>query len=123
MAERDLPIAGAPEEESLADELRGLADDAKALAQAEFAYQKSRATYAGKQAAIVAALGGGALVFLFFAVEALVFGAILALAPRLTALGATAAVAGSLVAMALLCVVVAFVRWKRMTAKIAEQSN
>lgn len=126
MNDEDLPFAGTlntPEKESLGDELRGLADDARALAQAEFAYQKSRATYAGKQVAIIAGLGGGALVFLFFAVEALVFGAVLTLAPRLTPLGATAAVTGCLVAAALLCVALALFRWKRMKAKITEQDD
>ena len=126
MDNEDLQFGGtlnAPEKESVADELRGLASDARALAQAEFVYQKSRAAYACKQAAIIAGLVGAALVFLFFAVEALVFGAILALAPRLTALGATAAVTGSLVAAALLCVALALYRWKRMKAKITEQGD
>ena len=113
----------AHEEESLSDELRSLADDARALAKAEFAYHKSRATYAGKQALIAAALTGAALVFLFFAVEAVVFGAILALSPSLSPMGATAAVTGGLAGAAVLCVALALFRWKRMKAKIAEQDD
>lgn len=110
-------------QESLAGELRGLADDARAFALAEFAYQKSRATYAGKQAAIVAGLVGAALVLLFFALEALVFGAILALAPRLGAVGATATVTVALLAAAVLAVAVALVRWQRMKARIAQEDD
>lgn len=109
--------------ESIADELRGLAQDARALAAAELAYQKSRATYAGVQAAIVAGLVGGALVLLFFAVEALVFGAILTLTPRLGPLGATAAVTASLLCIALLLLVMALIRWKRMKAQISRQDD
>jgi hypothetical protein len=126
MDEEDLPFArtvDASEPESLVDELRELADDAQALARAEFAYQKSRASYAGKQALIIAGFGGAALVFLFFAVEALVFGAILTLAPHLTALVATAAVMGVLVAAALLCAALALFRWRRMKTKIAERGD
>ncbi|MDG2004255.1 MAG: phage holin family protein [Novosphingobium sp.] len=126
MEDDDLPRAGsldASQPETLADELRGLADNARALAQAEFAYQKSRASYAGKQVGIIAVLVGGALVFLFFAVEALVFGAVLTLAPRLSALGATAVVTASLVIAALLCVALALFRWKKMKAKITEQGD
>jgi len=126
MDEDDLPKKSAmrvEREETIAEELRGLADDARALAQAEFAYQKSRASYAGRQALIIAILGGAALVFLFFAVEALVFGAILALTPKLTALGATAAVTGGLGAAALISVLVAFGTWKRMKSKISERDD
>jgi hypothetical protein len=111
------------ERESLSDELRGLAEDARAFARAELAYQKSRASYAGKQTAIIAGCVGAALVFLFFAVEALVFGAILALTPGLGAIGATAAVVGSLLLAALLVVAVARLRWNRMKAKIAQQDD
>lgn len=124
MDDRDSPATLAlPEQESLADELRGFTEDARAYASAEFAYQKSRATYAGKQALIAAGLAGAALVFLFFALEALVFGAIIVLAPSLTPLGATAAVTGSLVAAALLLFALAMFRWRRMKAKIAEQDD
>jgi len=111
------------EQETLADEFKGLVSDAQAFAQAEFAYQKSRASYAGKQALIAAGLVGAGLVFLFFAVEALVFGALLALAESLTPLGATAAVTAILVAAALLCMLLALIRWKRMKAKIGEQDD
>jgi hypothetical protein len=126
MDNEDTAFAGTmkgQKDESLTDELRGLAADTRALAHAEFAYQKSRASYAGKQAAIVAGLVGAALIFLFFAVEALVFGAILALTPRLTPLGAMGAVTGGLIVAALACVAFALFRWKRMKAKITEQSN
>lgn len=103
--------------------MRALADDARTLAQAELAYQKSRATYAGKQALFIAASLGAALVFLFFAVEALVLGAVLALTPLLSAWGATAAVTAILVLAALLAVVTALARWRTMKTKITEQGD
>lgn len=126
MDDPNLPTTGtspAPEEEGLVDELRALADDARTLAQAELAYQKSRATYAGKQALFIAASLGAALVFLFFAVEALVLGAVLALTPLLSAWGATAAVTAILVLAALLAVVTALARWRTMKTKITEQGD
>lgn len=123
MDQTEHPFASAHEEEvgeqSLPDELRRLADDARSLAEAEFAYQKSRATYAGKQVAIIAVLGVVAAVFLFFALMALVVGTVIALASALGAWGSMAVVTGVLVAIAIGCVIVAILRWKSMMAVIA----
>lgn len=126
MDKQNRPSAN-PEElrtrESIADELRGLVEDARDLALAEFAYQKSRATYAGVQAAIVVGLVGAALALLFLAIEALVFGAILALSPQLGPIGATGAVIACLLFAALLLVMVALFRWKRMKVQISRQDD
>ncbi len=88
---------------TLGEDLRDLAAEAKALALAELAYQKSRAAYAAGEAKGIAALAVVALVFVFFAVMALVVGLVIALGPLLTAWGAMAAVTLALLAIAALC--------------------
>lgn len=82
----------AAKERSLVEDLRLLTDDAKALARAEYAYQKSRAFHAGqelKRAVIFTAL---AVACVIVALMALTMGAVLALTPVLGAWGATGAV-------------------------------
>lgn len=108
-------------ERSLADDLRQLADDARALAQAEMAYQKSRAAFAGQETRGIAVLGLLAAVLAFFALMALVVGLIVALAPLLTAWGATAVCFGGLLLLAGLCAGMARSRWKRMVALLSDQ--
>ena len=110
-------------ERSLEEDLRQLADDARALAQAELAYQKSRAAFAGREAGRMAILGVAAAVFLFFALMALTLGLVIALTPALTAWGATAAVSGGLLLIALVCALIAAARWKYMTAALSDRSS
>lgn len=86
---------------SLQDDLRDLADEARTAAETEFAFQKARASYAGKSAPKIAALFVGAAVFAFFAMMALVVGLVIALAPLLTAWGSMALVTVALLALAL----------------------
>ena len=88
---------------SLPDDVRGLAEQARIFAQAELAYQKSRASYLGSEARTIAMLGAVAGVLVFFALIGLVFGLILALAPLITAWGSTALVCGVLLIVALVC--------------------
>ena len=108
-------------ERSLPEDLRQLAEDARALAEAEFAYQKSRAAFAGQEAKRIAILGLLAAVLVFFALMTLTFGLVLALTPLLTAWGATALVVGGLLLAAVLCGVVAAGLWRRMTATLADK--
>lgn len=88
---------------TLAEDLRDLAEEAKALALAELAYQKSRATYAASEAKGIAILAVVALVFVFFAVMAFVVGLVIALGPLLTAWGAMVVVTLGLLAITAAC--------------------
>lgn len=112
------PIDAAQDEardnRAVQDDLRSLAREARALAEAEIAFQKSRAAYAGSEAKNIALLGVAAAVFLFFAVMALVVGLVLALAPLLTPWGSMAVVTLGLLLVTALCVSSAARRWKRM---------
>lgn len=92
---------------NLAEDLRLLADEAKAFAQAELAFQKARAAYAGRQMRTVAILLALALVLAFFAVLALVVGLVIALGPVLTPWGAVAFVTLLLLALAGTCAIIA----------------
>ncbi len=108
---------------SLQEDLRQLLSDARALADAEFAYQKTRATYAGKESAKIALLGTITAVFVFFALMALVLGAVIALAPALTPWGATGTVTGLLLLLALACAGLAKVRLTRMKDTISDKKE
>jgi hypothetical protein len=66
------------EDLSLIEDVRLLAGEARAYAQAELAYQKARAAYAGAETRNIAIMGVSAAVLVFFAVMALVLGAVIA---------------------------------------------
>ena len=106
---------------SLTDELRQLIGDGRALAEAEFAWQKARVTFAGKQAGGIAVLGLLAAALAFCALMALVFGTVLALVPLLSAWGAMAAVTGGLLLAAALAALTAVLRVRRLTRLIANR--
>jgi hypothetical protein len=109
----------AAKERSLVDDLRLLADDARAYARAEYTYQKSRAFHAGqelKRAAIFTALAVSCVIV---ALMALTMGTVLALTPLLGAWGATAAVVFTLLAAAGIFAWIASTRLRR-TARTLE---
>lgn len=119
------PIAAAAETEaeppppaggisSLVNDLRQLAGDARTLAEAELAYQTSRAKVAGEAARNIAIYGVVAFVLAFFALGALTVGLLLALTPLVTAWGATAIVVGLLALGAFTCLVAASRRVSRL---------
>lgn len=109
---------------SLSEDLRLLIKEGKALSQAEIAWQKARVRFAASQASGVALLGLLAATLAFFALMALVVGAILALTPGLGPWGATAAVAGGLLVAALLASAIAALRMRHMQRLLADpQSN
>lgn len=108
-------------ERSLPEDLRQLADDARALAEAELAYQRTRAAFAGQESKRIALLGVFAAVLVFFSLMALTVGLVIALTPVLTAWGATAAVFGGLLIVAGVFALLALSRWKRMTAMLADE--
>ncbi len=104
---------------SLPDDLRLLAAEARGYAEAELALHKARALYAGRAARSISMLALGALALLFFAAIALIIGTLIALAPLLTSWGATAAVAGAISLMALVCALLAATRWRAVKRRMA----
>ncbi|MFM5929758.1 MAG: phage holin family protein [Novosphingobium sp.] len=110
-----------PEDPFLFDELKQLGGDARAYAEAEIAFQKARAEVAAKGIKDVALFGLVAFTVAVFGLGALVVGLLIALAPLVTAWGATAIVAGGLFAVALILILVAKARWSRMVAILTDK--
>ncbi|WDA40588.1 phage holin family protein [Erythrobacter sp. BLCC-B19] len=79
---------------ALRDDVAALAEDARTYAQAEIAFQKTRAALAGKHGARAIAALVLAVVLLHIALIALAVGAVIALAPLVTIWGAIAIVVG-----------------------------
>ena len=79
---------------ALREEIAVLADDARTYAEAEIAFQKTRAAIAGKPAGRAVVLLVLALVLLHIALIALAVGAVIALAPLVSIWGAIAIVVG-----------------------------
>lgn len=80
----------------LRDDVTALVEDARNYAEAELAFQKTRAVLAGKHGARALGLLVLALVLLNLALIALAVGAVIALAPLVTIWGAIAIVVGVL---------------------------
>ncbi|MCZ8369551.1 MAG: phage holin family protein [Porphyrobacter sp.] len=88
---------------ALRDEVTALVEDARTYAEAEVAFQKTRASLAGKHGARALVMLVLALVLLHIALIALAVGAVIALAPLVTIWGAIAIVVGvMLIGVALL---------------------
>jgi hypothetical protein len=83
---------------TLRDDVAALVEDARTYAAAEFAFQSTRASLAGKRAGRALVLLVLALVLLHIALIALAVGAVIALAPLVTIWGAIAIVVGVLLA-------------------------
>ncbi|WP_235037472.1 MULTISPECIES: phage holin family protein [unclassified Novosphingobium] len=99
---------------SLARDLRQLADEAKTLAQAEFAFQKSRAAFVGTETRNIALLLIVTAAMVLFAAMALVVGTVIALGPLIGPWGAMALVTLALAVFAVLCAWNAKARLRRM---------
>ncbi|PKP89548.1 MAG: hypothetical protein CVT75_12910 [Alphaproteobacteria bacterium HGW-Alphaproteobacteria-14] len=84
--------------ESLRADITALVDDARTYAEAEIAFQKTRAGLAASKSVRALALVVLALVLLHIALIALAVGAVIALAPLVTIWGAIAIVVGVLLA-------------------------
>jgi len=112
-----------PRERSLADDLRQLAEDGKAYAEAELAYQKSRAVVAGQGAKVIAIFGALAAALVFFALMALTLGLVLALTPLIGPWGAMGASFAGLLILAGICAMIASSRLKRMKRLLGEQDK
>jgi len=96
------PSLSEARERSLNEDLHQLAQDARAYAEAEFKFQKTRAAYAASASKSVLVYALAALVLVFFAVMALVVGSVIALAPLITPWGSTAVVTLALLGLAVL---------------------
>jgi hypothetical protein len=94
------PSLSEARERSLNEDLHQLAQDARAYAEAEFQFQKSRASYAASASKSIIVYALVALVLVFFAMMALVVGLVIALAPLLTPWGSTAVVTLALLGLA-----------------------
>lgn len=103
-----------PADRSLVEDLRLLAGDARTFAEAEFAYQKSRAQVFGGGIGKIVGLAAAALLLVSLGLIALVVGLIMALAPLITAWGATAVVVGVLLALAAAAALWAKSLWNRL---------
>lgn len=84
--------------DALRDDITALIDDARTYAEAELAFQKTRAAIAGKTAGRALLLLVLAVVLFHIAVIALAVGVVIALAPLVTIWGAIAIVVGALLA-------------------------
>ena len=104
--EIDAAIRGEDEEQtqdaSLSDEIVALVEDGKTYAEAEIAFQKSRAGFVANRTKDAALFGMFALGFIHLALIALVIGVLIALTPLLGAWGATAVVVGALLLVAVI---------------------
>ena len=118
------PLTGADDAEaaarrSLVDDVRQLVAEGQAYAQAELAFQKSRAKVAGANAGGIAAMGALALAFAFLALVALVVGLLLALATVIGAWLAMVVVVAALLVGAGIAAAVAAGRARRLKALLA----
>ncbi|MBB4857125.1 hypothetical protein HNO88_000422 [Novosphingobium chloroacetimidivorans] len=95
------PLLSEARERSLNEDLHQLAQDARAYAEAELQFQKSRAAFAASASKNIAVYAVAALVLVFFAVMALVVGLVIALAPWITPWGSTALVTLVLLGLAI----------------------
>jgi hypothetical protein len=115
------PLIAEEGERSFADDVRQLVDDGRTLLEAELAYQKSRATVVGLAARSIAGWLALALALLFFALMALVMGALLALTPLVGGWGATAIVVLVLLLATGLSGWIAARRWERTAAQLTDK--
>jgi hypothetical protein len=111
------------EDPTLAQDMRLLASQVRTFAEAEMAFQKARAVYVGGQARTIAMLGVVAATLVFFAAMAAVLGTVIALGPVLGLWGATGAVTLGLLAIALICALIAMVRAKRVKSVLGENDG
>lgn len=92
------PAAAHPSgrDDSIIEEIGTLIDDAALYAQAEIAFQKTRAALAGRSIAVAAGALLLAVILLHIALIALAVGFVIALAPLVTIWGAIAIVVGGM---------------------------
>lgn len=118
--ETSLSLEAEVEDLSFAQDLRLLAEEARALAQAELAFQKTRAAYVGAEVRAITMLGALGAAFVFFALMALTVGFVIALGsllgPWAAMVVATLVIGGVAAGLMLL----ARARMRRMRAVLAD---
>jgi hypothetical protein len=114
------PAAGGAEQDlrSLRDDVEALIDDGKTYLETELVFQKTRAAFVADRAKGAVIFGAIAILLAFLALIGLTVGLILALAPLLTAWGASALVVGLLIIGALAAGRTAARRWSRLMQAI-----
>ena len=120
------PASGAPDDgtlSSLLAEARTLAREGRTLAEAELAYQTSRARVAAAGAGKAAAFATAAVVILVFAVFALIIGLLLSLATLVGPLAATGIAVGVLALVSFGCALLALKRWRRTMATVIPKDD
>lgn len=128
MDDEQPPLVGAATDDaaarSLVDDVKRLIEDGRTLAEAELAYQKSRAAVAGEGAKGVLGWGALSLALVFFALMALVMGLLIALsfASPLGPWGALGAVIVGLLAFCGLSGWIAVRKVQRLSALLADKS-
>lgn len=110
-----------PAQRSLVDDVRQMVSDGRTLLEAELAYQKSRAVVAGAGAKDVAIWGALALALVFFALMAVIVGALLVLAQMLGPLAAMGIVVGVLLLATLGAALTARSKWVHTARQLAQQ--
>jgi hypothetical protein len=108
---------------ALRDDITTLVEDARTYAEAEIAFQKTRAGLAGKAGARALVLLVLALVLLHLALIALAVGAVIALAPYVTIWGAIAIVVGVMLGGVAGLVYAALGDGKRLSAMFAPDNT
>lgn len=124
----DTPASLAPPHEegedlSLIQDVRLLLGEARNFAQAEVAYQKTRAAYAGAETRSIAILGVGAAVLVFFALMALVVGAVIAFGTLIGPWLAMIAVPAAILVVAVIMGLSARGKARRMMALLLDKET
>ena len=112
--------ASAPPDLSLSDDIKALIEDGKTYVEAELQFQRSRAALIADRGRSGAIYGVAALLLVHLALVALAFGLIIALAPLITAWGATALVVGVLLVAGLVLGLAAKKRFAGMSSAFNE---
>ncbi len=110
-------------EESIVEEVAALIDDGRTYAQAEIAFQKTRAKLVGRHVGIAVLCGIIALILLNIAFLALAVGLVMALEPLVTIWGAIAIVVGGLFLTVGLLALIAVKRFENMGSLFEDEDH
>jgi uncharacterized membrane protein YqjE len=120
----DAPLTeGDDEARSLLEDVEALIDDGKTYLEAELAFQRTRAAFVADRTKSALMFGVAAALLAFLALIGLSVGSIIALAPVLTAWGASALVVGILLAAATLAALAASRSWKSLMGSLSRSGN
>ena len=106
------------DDRSLFDDVQALIEDGKTYLEAELTFQKTRAAFVADRVRVAVVLGAVAVMLGSLALIGLTVGLIIALAPLLTAWGASALVVALLLVGAFLAARAAAKRWNHLMAAI-----